>query len=61
MTSLGFFKTDAEYLGRHDRSMYLEGLSESNSLARKRDIVIHAATYVTPERDKMGRSHGCPA
>lgn len=61
MTSLGFFKTDGEYRGRHDRSMYLLGLSESNSLAKERDIVIHAATYVTPERDKMGRSHGCPA
>lgn len=61
MTSLGFYKTEGEYQGRHKRSMYLEGLSESNSLAKPRAIVIHAATYVTPERDKMGRSHGCPA
>jgi hypothetical protein len=39
----------------------MDGLSESNSNARARAIVIHGADYVKQGLSKMGRSFGCPA
>jgi hypothetical protein len=43
--------------------MRLEGLDPSNSNARRRDVVIHAADYVSPEVvhdiGKVGWSEGC--
>ncbi len=61
MSSLGFFLTAEEYIGKHGRSMRLDGLSVSNSKARERAIVIHGAPYVNETRSILGRSHGCPA
>jgi hypothetical protein len=59
----GAFVTGAEYVGKHGRSMRLEGLDPSNSNALDRAIVIHTAAYVTEAmaRDlgKVGRSQGC--
>jgi hypothetical protein len=60
MTSLGFYLTAETYYGKNDYSLRLDGLSETNSNARERAIVIHGANYVTPG-PKIGRSEGCPA
>ncbi len=59
-TSLGFYLTAEEYVGQNGQSLRLDGLSETNSNARQRAIVIHGADYVRP-RSKIGRSFGCPA
>ena len=59
-SSLGFYLTAETYSGDHGYSLRLDGLSETNSNARERDIVVHAAEYVSPG-DKIGRSLGCPA
>lgn len=59
-TSLGFFLTAETYYGSNGYSLRLDGLSTTNSNARKRAIVIHGAEYVTPG-PKIGRSYGCPA
>lgn len=45
-SSLGFFKTAEVYVGKHGRSLRLDGLSASNSRARARAVVIHAAGYL---------------
>ena len=45
-SSLGFFKTDETYYGKHGLSLRLEGLESGiNHFARKRNIVIHTAEY----------------
>ena len=59
-TSLGFFLTAETYYGSNGYSLRLDGLSTTNSNARKRAIVIHGAEYVSPG-PKIGRSYGCPA
>lgn len=59
-TSLGFFLTAETYYGSNGYSLRLDGLSKTNSNARKRAIVIHGAEYVSPG-PKIGRSYGCPA
>ena len=61
MTSLGAFLTAETYTGKHGLSLRLDGLSESNTNARARAIVIHGADYVNPTRKTQGRSWGCPA
>ncbi len=62
-SSAGAFRTTGYYAGAHGRSMRLEGLDPSNSNARRRDVVIHAADYVSPEVvhdiGKLGWSEGC--
>ncbi len=62
-SSAGAFRTTAFYAGAHGRSLRLEGLEPSNSNARRRDVVIHAADYVSPEVvhdiGKVGWSEGC--
>jgi len=62
-SSAGAFLTTGYYAGAHGRSMRLEGLDPSNSNARRRDVVIHAADYVSPEVvhdiGKLGWSEGC--
>ncbi len=62
-SSAGAFRTTDLYRGAHGRSMRLEGLDPSNSNARRRDVVIHAADYVSPEVvhdiGKVGWSEGC--
>lgn len=60
-TSLGFLLTAETYSGQHGYSLRLDGVSETTSNARTRAIVIHAAEYVQPGLEKMGRSWGCPA
>ena len=65
-SSLGFYITDDVYYGKHGRSLRLDGLDAGfNSNARVRDIVVHAAGYVserTIEKEgRLGRSFGCPA
>jgi len=62
-SSAGAFRTTGYYAGAHGRSMRLEGLDPTNSNARRRDVVIHAADYVSPEVvhdiGKVGWSEGC--
>lgn len=60
-SSLGFYRTAETYFGKHGYSLRLDGLSETNSNARARAIVIHGATYVQDKNVKQGRSWGCPA
>jgi hypothetical protein len=60
MSSLGFYLTAETYYGQNGFSLRLDGLSSTNSNARKRAIVIHGADYVQPG-GKIGRSFGCPA
>ena len=66
MSSVGFFLTDSEpYVGKHGNSLRLNGLSVTNSNARVRNIVLHAADYATQwfadEKGRLGLSQGCPA
>ncbi|WP_448578716.1 murein L,D-transpeptidase catalytic domain family protein [Thermaurantiacus sp.] len=62
-SSEGCYLTASHYVGKHGRSMRLIGLDPTNSNAESRAIVVHAATYVSPEMartlGKIGRSHGC--
>lgn len=65
-SSLGFYLTDDVYIGKHGRSLHLDGLDEGfNNLARAREIVVHAAPYVNQgiidHKGRIGRSWGCPA
>jgi hypothetical protein len=64
-TSLGFYRTAETYHGKHGLSLRLDGLDESNSNARDRAIVIHAADYVSQnfieKFGRLGRSLGCPS
>lgn len=62
-SSAGAFLTANTYVGAHGRSMRLSGMDHENSNAEARDIVIHAAPYVTSQRaletGVLGRSEGC--
>lgn len=65
-SSLGFYVTAEVYVGKHGRSLRLDGMDEGyNSNARKRSIVVHGAPYVSQgtinQLGRLGRSHGCPA
>lgn len=65
-SSLGLFRTDETYVGRHGYSLRLSGLEPGwNDHARERAIVIHGAKYVSEQfleaHDRLGRSWGCPA
>lgn len=60
-TAIGYYKTAETYTGAHGLSLKLDGLSSTNSNARSRAIVIHAADYVYEKDQKAGRSLGCPA
>lgn len=59
----GAFVTGGEYVGKHGRSMRLQGLDPTNNNALERAIVIHTAPYVTEamarDMGKVGRSQGC--
>lgn len=61
MSSLGFYRAAETYSGKHGLSMRLDGLSSTNSNARSRAIVVHAADYVSEKNVIQGRSWGCPA
>lgn len=62
-SSVGSYVTGAAYIGKHGHSMRLNGLDASNSNAQAREIVIHAASYVSKTlaatSGKVGRSEGC--
>lgn len=64
-SSIGFYRTAETYHGKHGLSLRLDGLEFSNSNARKRAIVIHAADYVSAvfiqKNGRLGRSLGCPS
>lgn len=60
-SSLGFYLTGEEYIGGNGRSLQLHGLSDTNSNALARFIVIHGASYVSEVNNHAGRSFGCPA
>lgn len=65
-SSLGLFRTQESYFGRHGYSLRMDGLEPGvNDRARERAIVIHAADYVDPtwveRQGRIGRSQGCPA
>ncbi|GAA4015314.1 hypothetical protein GCM10022408_30820 [Hymenobacter fastidiosus] len=66
MSSLGFYVTQAEYTGKHGRSLKLQGVDEGyNTNALTRAVVMHGADYVSEEfirqYGRLGRSLGCPA
>lgn len=62
-SSDGAYRTGERYIGKHGRSIRLDGLDPSNSNAEVRAIVIHSAPYVSPAvlqaQGKLGRSEGC--
>lgn len=60
-SSLGYYVTAETYYGNNGRSLRLDGISDTNSNARKRDVVIHGSYYVKDYDTKPGRSWGCPA
>ena len=65
-SSPGFYITGNTYMGKHGRSLKLEGLEKGiNDNAEKRAVVIHGADYVNESliaaRGYIGRSLGCPA
>ncbi|WP_448698953.1 murein L,D-transpeptidase catalytic domain family protein [Mucilaginibacter sp. AW1-3] len=65
-SSLGFYVTNNVYRGKHGASVRLNGMDEGfNDMASKRDIVVHAAPYVSQssinQLGRLGRSQGCPA
>lgn len=65
MSSLGLYVGGDTYYGGHGESLSLYGLEASNDKAAERDIVVHAANYVSEDfvkaRGRLGRSWGCPA
>ena len=46
-TSFGFYTTAETYNGKNGLSMRMDGLEYCNDKARKRDIVVHNADYVS--------------
>ncbi len=65
-SSVGFYTTLGTYQGAHGYSLKLEGQEIGfNNNAEERDIVVHAADYVSASVVKsqgyLGRSLGCPA
>ena len=65
-SSLGLYVTSDVYMGKHGRSLKLQGLEKGwNDNALARGIVVHAAAYVTDAfattEGRLGRSWGCPA
>lgn len=65
-SSIGLFRAQESYVGRHGYSLRMDGLEPGiNDKARDRAIVIHGADYVDPDwierHGRIGRSQGCPA
>jgi hypothetical protein len=60
-SSLGFYLSGDLYRGKHGRSMRLHGLSDTNSNALSRAVVMHESDYVREASVRQGRSFGCLA
>ncbi len=65
-SSIGFYVTGEVYVGKHGRSLRLDGMDNGyNDNARRRAIVVHGAAYVSQgtinSLGRLGRSQGCPA
>ncbi|MBA2652500.1 MAG: murein L,D-transpeptidase catalytic domain family protein [Tatlockia sp.] len=65
-SSIGVFKTDKPYYGRHGLSLQLQGLESGfNDNAASRAVVMHGGWYVDEafiqKYGRAGRSWGCPA
>jgi hypothetical protein len=65
-SSIGFYITGEVYVGKHGRSLRLDGMDNGyNDNARARAIVVHGAAYVGQGTinalGRLGRSQGCPA
>jgi len=63
-SSIGVYLTGETYIGKHGYSLKINGLEPGfNDKARARDIVIHAANYVSETfariHGRLGRSWGC--
>lgn len=65
-SSIGVYKTEKSYHGRHGLSLHLDGLDRGfNDNASGRSVVMHGGWYVDEDFIKKygraGRSWGCPA
>ncbi|WP_190242455.1 murein L,D-transpeptidase catalytic domain family protein [Hymenobacter lapidiphilus] len=65
-TSLGFYRTQDTYRGKHGLSRRLRGLDAGqNDNALRRYVVLHSADYVSAayleRHGQAGNSRGCPA
>jgi hypothetical protein len=65
-SSMGVYRTDKSYHGRHGLSLQLEGLDRGfNDNASRRAVVMHGGWYVEErfikKYGRAGRSWGCPA
>ncbi len=65
-SSIGVYKTEKSYYGRHGLSLQLQGLDSGfNDNASQRAVVMHGGWYVNEEfiqkYGRAGRSWGCPA
>jgi hypothetical protein len=63
-SSVGLYLTGQPYQGHHGYSLRLQGLERGfNENAEARNIVVHAADYVSPQfaasHGRLGRSFGC--